>query len=185
LKYFARVVATPTTTTDITTEYYDIIELTARNTVAIVPPAVTNYTLQVENGDLVKTDEGYYSVVYGKDKTSQDIREVILVEDVPKGVIDNSRMLPRFGSELNRILGRSYPVGFAANSLKISIFRALTNLMALQRLSRAPTNEQIRRIVSVDVIPQSEGEATRFSYHFVVQTVSGDTAQSSGFVVGG
>lgn len=185
LKFFARVAATPTTVTEIQVEYYDIVELTARHTIPIVPASVTNYTLKVENKDISRTDEGYYNLVWGKDKTAQDIEEIILVEDVEKGRIDAKRTLPYFGSALNRLVGGSFPVGFAANSLKISIYRALNNLTALQKASRAPSNEQIRRIISVDVIPQVEGDATAYRYYFVVQTVSGETSEGSGLIVGG
>ena len=185
LKFFARTVTAPVYTTEVQTEFYDIIELTARNTINTVPISVSNYTLKVSNGDIVRTEPGFYELVYGQNKTIQDIKEIILVEDVPKGKFDGNRMLPGFGSELNRMLGSSFPVGFMVSSIKISIYRALTNLIAFQKASKAPSDEQIRRVVSISVVPQTQGDATKYSYNFIVETVSGETATGSGSIVGG
>ena len=185
LKFFARTVTTPVVETDIQVEFYDIIELTAKNTIRTAPLSVTNYTLKIANGDVVRNDDGFYDIVSGRDKTSQDVREVILVEDVPNGEFIGTRTLPDFGSALNRIVGQSFPVSFAASRMTTSIFEALTTLIALERESNAPKDEQIRNIVSVNVVPQSEGDPTSYRYHFVVETVGGATVSGSGLIIGG
>src|SRR5881396_1045607 len=86
LKVFARSLNPVVQTTDILLQFYDLLELTARNTINTVDPSVRNYTLKIdESGDLVRTSPGQYDVVFGIDKTKQDVRESILVENVPTG----------------------------------------------------------------------------------------------------
>lgn len=185
LKFFARTLIAPIVVTPIQVEFYDLLELTARNTIRTVPNTVSNYTIKVENRDIVRTDLGFYDVVYGTDKTAQDITEIILVETVPAGRFVGNRTMPNFGSELNTILGKPFPVTFAASRMQTSIFQALNTLIALQKKSRAPAHEQIAKVVSLSVVPQSEGDATSYRYHFVVKTVSGELSSGAGSVVGG
>jgi hypothetical protein len=182
LKFFARNLSPPTTfTTSIVIEFYDVLELTARNEVPTVGPSIRNYTLTINDiGDLVRTSPGQYDVVFGIEKTKQDIRESILVENVPQNAPIGDRTLPKFGSALNRILGQSLPVDFAANEIQASIFDALTTLMNLQQDERVPSDEQIRRIISVTVVPL---DPTSFRYYFMVETVSGQKVSDSGTIL--
>lgn len=182
LKYFARSITSPIVVTDIKVEFYDVIELTAVNEIPTVGPGIRNYTLGISDiGDIIRTSPGQYDVVFGTDKTRQDIRESILVENVPQNAPVGDRTLPNFGSALNRILGKDFPVGFASNEIQASIFTALTTLIELQRESRAPASEQIRRIVSLTVTPQ--GDPTAFRYHFVVETTGGLRFSDSGNII--
>lgn len=185
LKFFARTLSTPVVVTPIQVHFYDLLELTARNLIRAVPNSESNYTIKVENKDIVRNDLGFYDVVYGKDKTAQDVTEIILVETVSTGRFVGNRTMPNFGSELNTILGKPFPVTFAASRIQTSIFQALNTLIALQKKSRAPAHEQIAKIVSLSVVPQSKGEATSYRYHFVVETVNGGLSSGTGSVVGG
>lgn len=181
IKYFARSITPPLVQTEIAVQFYDVLELTARNTIPTVGSAVRNYTLKIDdNGDLVRTSPGLYDVVFGVEKTKQDIREIVLVEDVEQNRPIGDRTLPRFGSALNRVLGSSFPIGFAANEIQSSLFNAMSFLIELQRQGRNPSDEQIRRVVSLSVSPI---DPTTFRYHFVVETVSGSKVSESGTVL--
>ena len=183
LKFFARSIITPIETTAIQVEFYDIIELTARLAIPTVPENVRNYTLKIsDTGDLVRDGGGQYAVVSGPDKTKQDIREIVLVEDVAQNDSIGNRTLPRFGSALNRLLGKSFPMGFVTGEIHSSLFKALSTLIELQRAERVPFNEQIRRIVSINVTPKDE---TSFRYHFVVGTLGGESVSDTGTIVVG
>lgn len=179
LKFFARPASGGGTATDISIEFYDVIELLPVGAVRVAPDTVTNYTLRIdEDGDLVRTN-GRYEIVWGVDKCVQDIREIILVEDVPSNGRIGDRTLPQFGSSLNRVLGESLPVGFVANDIRSSIFNALSALTALQRQERVPFDEQIRRILNVTV---STIDPTTYKYRFAVETVGGATVNDSGSI---
>jgi len=183
LKVFARSLNPSVQTTDILLQFYDLLELTARNTINTVDPSVRNYTLKIdESGDLVRTSPGQYDVVFGIDKTKQDVRESILVENVAQGSPVGDRTLPTFGSALNRVFGQSFPIGFAASEIQTSLFDAMNTLMALQKAERVPTNEQIRRIVSISVTPI---DPTTFKYRVIVETVSGDVLADNGTLLAG
>jgi len=182
LKFFARTLVAPFVQTDIQVQYYAVQELTARNTILTVDPRVRNYTLKIDdNGDIVRTSPGQYDVVFGLDKMKQDIKEVILVEDVPQNQPVGDRTLPQFGSALNRILGKSFPIGFAASQIQASLFDALTTLIDLERDERVPADEQIRRILSITVSPL---DPTTFSYSITVEAVTGAKLTDSGTIVG-
>lgn len=179
IKYFAQT-TDAVTQTSIQTEFYDVIELTARNTIPTVQSGIRNYTLTIADGDIVRDERGLFTVVSGADKTAQDIQEIILVEDVPEGTPIGTRTLPEFGSALNRILGLSFPQGFAANVVETSLFSAMETLISLQRLERVPSDEQIRRILQVRVAPKNE---TDYKYKIVVETVGRRVVTSSGVIV--
>lgn len=181
IKFFARSLTPPVVTTPIFVEFYDVLELTARNEVPTVGPNIRNYTLKIDDiGDFVRTSPGQLEVVFGVDKTRQDIRESILVENVPQNASTRDRTLPQFGSALNRILGQDFPIGFATSEIQASLFSALTTLIGLQREERVPADEQIRRIVSLNVVPL---DPTSFRYHFVVETTGGLRVGDSGTIV--
>jgi hypothetical protein len=171
LKFFARVVASPSTATAIQIGFFDIIALVPVGSIKTAPVGVTNYTLEIdENGDITRTGDGRYGVVFGVDKTGQDIREIILVENVDTGQPIGNRTSPSFGSALNRLLGQDFPIGVAINDIRSTIFDALSTLIDLQRAQRVPSDEQIRRILDVSV---SAVDPTTFKYRFAVETVSG------------
>lgn len=180
LKFFARTLD-GSFSTDIASVFFDVTELTALNEIHTAAPNVRNYTLLVTDGDIVKTDNGLYEIVSGVQKTSQDIREVILVENVPANTPPGSRTLPQFGSSLNRLLGKALPTGFTRGQIQTTIFEALTFLSELQREENVPSDEQIDRIVFINVEVLSP---TSYRYNFSVQTVSGQKFSDTG-VLGG
>lgn len=182
IKFFARSLTFPVAQTPIQVAFYDLTELTAKNTVLTVNENIRNYTLTINtSGDLVRTSPGRYDVIFGVDKTKQDIREIILVEDVAQGQPVGDRTLPRFGSALNRILGENFPIGFAESEIRSSLFDALSTLIQLQRDERVPNNEQISRIIRVAVAPL---DPTTFTYEIIVQTVAGEQVSDRGTIVG-
>jgi len=178
LKFFARTL-TGSQTTTVQSAFFNLTELTAVNEIHTVPEDVRNYTVRVDNGDIQKTDNGLYAIVYGIDKTRQDVREAILVENVGQGMPIGNRLLPQFGSALNRLLGQALPAGFTRGQIQTSIFEALTFLTELQREENVPSDEQIRRILFVNVENVSP---TSYRYHFSVETVSGRTVSDSGTI---
>lgn len=183
MKFFART-TDGVTTTAISSVYFDVQELTAKNEIKTAAPTVLNYTLTVENGDIVKTDRGSYGIVFGPDKTAQDVREVILVENVPDQQNPGARTLPRFGSAVSRLLGKSLPPSFTRGQIQTSVFEALTFLAELQRREEVPQDEQIRKIrnVNVELVPD---QPTSFKYTFSVELAGGLVVSQSGVVVGG
>jgi phage baseplate assembly protein W len=180
LKFFARTTDGVTTTT-VTSVFFDIQEVTAKNEIHTAQPGIRNYTLTVLNGDIQKDSGGLYSIVAGVDKTKQDIREVILVENIaPKAPIGN-RTLPNFGSSLNRLLGAALPPSYTRGEIQTTVFEALTFLQQLQREENVPADEQIRRILSISVQPL---DPTSFRYSFTVEMVSGVRVTDSGILGG-
>lgn len=180
IKFFARAVGLPSTATAIQIAFYDVIELVPVGAIRTAPVGVFNYTLKVdETGDLTRTGDGKYGIVFGVDKASQDIREVVLVENVPPGSAIGDRTMPSFGSALNRILGQDFPLGVAVNDIRSTIFDALTTLIELQRSERVPSDEQIRRILDVAVAPV---DPTTFKYRFSVETVAGRKPVETGTI---
>lgn len=181
LKFFAR-------TTDgafftaVSSVYFDVTEITAANEIKTAAPDVQNYTLAVENGDIVRDGRGLYEIVSGDRKTAQDIREVILVENVAPDSPIGNRTLPQFGSALPRILGKALPIGFTRGQIQTTVFQALTFLQELQREENVPSDEQIKRILNVAV---EAIDPTSYRYHFTVETVSGNRVSDTGIVVGG
>jgi hypothetical protein len=180
LKFFART-TNGAFTTSVSSVFFDVTELTARNEIHTAAPNVQNYTLRVVDGDIVRDSRGLYDIVSGNRKTAQDVREVILVEDVPRNRSSGSRTLPRFGSALNRILGKSFPVGFAQGQIHSTVFEALTFLIELQQSERVPADEQIASISSINVLAI---DPTSFRYTFSVKTANGNTVTNSGIVGG-
>lgn len=180
LKFFAR--TTDGLHTTLTQNVFlDIQSVTARNEIHTAAPDVSNYTMQVLNGDIVPSGNGIYDIVSGVGKTKQDIREVILVENVPTNSLPGTRTLPRFGSALPRILGQSLPVGFAQGQIQTTVFEALTFLAELQRTEQVPSDEQIDSILSIHVQALTP---TAFRYTFQVRTVSGKTVSDAGIIGG-
>lgn len=170
--------------TEIGVFYYDIYDQTARSLFKTVPATVANYTLMInEVGDLVPNGSGAYEIVHGVEKTKQDVRESILVESVGENQSAGTRLIPQFGSALNRLLGQSYAPNFTASLLRSSLYDSMNVLMALQKLGRAPAHERIRRVLSVDVVPKKD--PTGFRYRIVVQTESGEQVSEIGTIVGG
>lgn len=169
------------TTSEIVSAYFDIVELLAKNEIRTVTDDITNYTLAISNGDITKNDRGLYDVVWGMRKAAQDIRQVLQVENVPEGRPAGQRTLPRFGSALNRILGAALPVGIARGQIHTAIYNAVTYLAELQRAENVPDTEQIRRIRSLSV--DTESDLTRFRYNILVELVTGETVQESGTIV--
>lgn len=180
IKFFVRNLLTLEETA-VQTEFYDIIEINSRQEISSTPEGVTNYTLKIQQNDLVRTQNGLFDIVYGIDKTAQDVREVILVENVPENTASGNRLLPNWGSGLNRIFGSSLPAVFAASLIQTEIFKALNELMRLQRLSSVPSDERIKNIARILVIPKSE---TDYAYDFEVVTVSGRVINESGVIRG-
>lgn len=180
VKFLAKNTLTLNTTT-VSIEFYDIIELTSVQEIRTVPEDITNYTLKVSQGDLVRTQNGLFDIVYGIDKTAQDVREVISVENVPEGTFIGNRILPNWGSGLNRIFGSALPAVFTASLIQSDIFKALSELMRLQRIEAVPNDERIKDIVRVVVVPKNE---TDYSYNFEVTTVSGRVVNESGLIRG-
>lgn len=180
LKFFART-TDGLTTTEITSVFFDVTELTAKNEIHTAPETVRNYTLKVENGDIQLTSGGLYDIVYGIDKTKQDVREVILVENIAPNAAIGNRVLPQFGSALNRILGQALPAGFTRGRVQTSIFEALTFLTEIQREEAVPADEQIKQILSVNVQPL---DPTTYKYQFSVETVSGLKVTDTGIIGG-
>lgn len=180
LKFFAR---TPdgVTTTAVSSVYFDVDEVTAKNEIHTAAPGIRNYTLAVVGMDIVKESTGLYAIVSGIDKTRQDVREVILVENVAPNAPVGNRTLPQFGSSLNRLLGQALPPGYTRGEIQTSVFEALTFLMQLQREENVPADEQIRRILSVSVQPI---DPTSWRYSFSVETVSGVRVTDSGILGG-
>lgn len=180
LKFFARAVTSHGTATAIQIAFFDVIELVPVGSIRTAPAGVFNYTLTVDDtGDIVRTGDGKYGIVFGVDKASQDIREVILVENVEPGTPIGDRTLPSFGSALNRILGQDFPLGVAVNDIRATIFDALTTLIELQRSERVPADEQIRRILDVSVAPI---DPTTFKYRFAVETMTGRKPVDTGTI---
>lgn len=180
LKFFART-TDGAFTTAVSSVYFDVTEITAKNEIHTAAPGIRNYTLAVENGDIVKDGKGLYDIVSGDRKTAQDIREVILVENVGQGMPVGTRTLPQFGSALPRILGKALPAGFTRGQIQTTVFQALTFLSDLQREENVPADEQIRRILGVVV---EAIDPTSFRYHFTVETVSGSKVSDTGIVGG-
>lgn len=161
--------------------YFNIKELSAKNEIRVIPENVRNYTLKVTEGDLARSASGGYNIVFGPDKTVQDIRESILVENVPQNKPPGDRTLPNFGSALNRILGEEFPVGFAASEIQSTIFSALAELVRLQQENRVPTEERIAQVLYVRVVALDE---VTFKYNFAVKTVGGQEIPNSGIIRG-
>lgn len=180
VKFLARNITT-LEITPVSIEFYDIIELTAVQEIRSVPEDVKNYTLKITNGDLARTTNGLFDIVFGIDKTAQDVREVISVENVPEGTAIGNRILPNWGSGLNRIFGSALPAVFTASLIQTEIYKALAELMRLQRIEAVPSDERIRDIVRVIVVPMNE---TDYSYDFEVTTSSGRVVNESGLIRG-
>lgn len=172
-------------TTPIIVQYYNIASFDAQRTARTVSSDVTRYTMQVRNGDFVRTSRGQYGVVFGLDKVKQDIREVVLVEDVPNRAPIGNRTLPRFGSALNRLIGQAGisndSTESVAGEIQTSLFQALTVLQALQTQSQVPGDEQIKDIVSIVVTPNSP---TDYLYQIVVETLTGRQVSDTGTLKG-
>ena len=181
LKLFART-SDGANETAVQSLFFDIIELTAKREIRTAPPQVRNYTLMVENGDLRRNSRGGYDIVTGQRKVSQDIREALLVENVPPDEAPGDRTLPRFGSALNRLLGQSLPPAFTRSQLQTSIYEAITFLAELQRIDQVPLNEQIRRVRSVSVEARTDGVS--FKFNLAVELVSGEVLTETGIVGG-
>lgn len=180
LKFFARTLD-GSFSTETFNVYFDLTELTALNEIHTAPATVRNYTVAVANGDILKTDNGLYAIVFAAFKTAQDIREIILVENVPANAPPGNRTLPQFGSALNRLLGKSLPAGFVKGQIQTTILEALTFLSELQREENVPADEQIDRILFINVDALSP---TSYRYDFSVQTVSGQKFSDTGLVGG-
>ena len=161
--------------------YLDVQDLLAKNEIHTAAPGVTNYTLAVERGDIVRTDNGIYGIVSGAAKTGQDIKEIILVENVPRNRPVGTRTQPQFGSAISRLLGQSLPFGFTQNQIQSTVFEALTYLIALQESENVPSDEQIDKILSVNVQARSP---TSFRYTFSVKTLRGVVVSDSGLIGG-
>lgn len=172
-------------TTGLITQYYQIVSSNAHREARTVSPDVARYTLQINNGDILRSTSGQYGVVYGAEKAKQDIREVILVEDVPVTKSSGNRTMPRFGSALNRIIGQALPSvdspDFVAGDIQTSIFQALSTLQTLQQNAKVPSSEQIKDIVSVIVTPQSP---TDYTYQIVVEMASGEQVSDTRIIRG-
>jgi hypothetical protein len=162
------------TTTPQAAQYYDVRTVFAKLTVPTVDPTVSNYTLQIVNGDLVRSVRGQYGVVYGVDKTKQDVREVLVVENVPNSRPAGDRVLPNWGSALNRFLGQALPSPDTpdgiATDIQTSILNAVTTLKNLQTDTHVPLDEQIDQIVSLLV---QAVNPTDYKFSITVQTVAG------------
>jgi hypothetical protein len=180
LKFFART-TDGSFFTPVSSVYFDVTEVTARNEINTAAPDVRNYTLQVVDGDIVRDGRGLYEIVSGDRKTAQDIREVILVENVSPDRPIGNRTLPQFGSALPRILGKALPIGFTRGQIQTTVFQALTFLSELQREENVPSDEQIKRVLNVAV---EAIDPTSFRYHFTVETVSGIKVSDTGIVGG-
>jgi hypothetical protein len=180
LKFFART-TDGVTTTAVSSVFFDVQEVTAKNEIHTVAPGIRNYTLAVVDGDIQRDSGGLYTVVSGVDKTKQDIREVILVENIGPNAPIGNRTLPQFGSALSRLLGAALPPGYVRGEIQTSVFEALTFLSELQREENVPADEQIRRILNIHVSPI---DPTSFRYTFSVETVSGLRVTDTGTIGG-
>lgn len=169
-----------TTTSPIVSAYFDLFEVLAKNEIRTAPPPVVNYTLKITEGDLVRNDRGSYDIVWGAQKAAQDVREVLLVEDVPEGKSVNTRTLPRFGSALSRLVGSALPAGLTRGKIQTAIFRAVSYLSELQQQENVPEFEQIRRIQSLSV--DASSDMTHYTYDLIVELVTGETVRESGII---
>jgi len=176
--YFART-TDGSTVTPINKVYYALQEILAKNEIP-TSTNTRNYTLAVENGDIVKNSRGVYNIVSDARKAQQDIREVILVENVPEETNPGDRLLPRWGSAISRLLGKPSPVGFAKGQIQTTIFEALTFLSELQRSNGVPNTEQIKKIRRIVV--DTQPDPTSYKYEFSVELVSGEIITESGIL---
>jgi hypothetical protein len=184
LKVVARTATQPYVYSPLVSAYFDITNFIPVKEIASVPDDVINYTLAIDNnGDISYDTAGKYKLVWGVDKTSQDIREIILVARVPPGQVDLTRTMPDFGSDVSLTLGKAIAPDIAVADVRTSVADAINNLIQLQQKTFAPPDEQIKTINSITVAPGTDATAIQFSIR--VTTASGHTVQETGVVTSG
>lgn len=134
-------------------------------------------TFQVSNGDWVLDKRtGRPTLISGRTKLRQDIRELLSIETQPNG----------FGAGLDDLIGQDVdPAGF-----KTEVQRAIRNaVLAMQRLqdqflaSRRAASERVAAISSLTVSAVNLGGGTTktgYSFRLTVRPVAGEAVTVAG-----